>query len=60
MNLDGSPVPQKSEVIIVVGGTGAGQRNPTDPHWWEVPHSRFARELESALSSEARTGSRRY
>src|ERR1700741_771370 len=49
MNLANNPAPQRSEAIIVVHGTGAGRRNPSNPHWWEVPHSRFARELESAL-----------
>jgi len=52
MNVDSSRGPEKTEVIIVVHGTGAGQRNPADPHWWEVPHSAFARELESALGSK--------
>jgi hypothetical protein len=45
-NLDGSPVLKKSEVITVVG-TGFGQRNPTDPYWWEVPHSGLPENLKA-------------
>ena len=52
MEADANAARETREVVVFVHGTGAGKPNPANAHWWEAPHSVFAKELQRALGDK--------